>query len=118
MTIEPRGGSEKLKSAINEFISTTDQSNFPSDAHKMATLEQRLGLILNVDETIGGEIQRYKNQLEKALNISSTGKQLWGATGRQRAAQAFSASAGRNCLPQEGEKHECNRKCNNQYRQT
>ena len=74
MTIERRGASEKLKSAINEFISKTGQSKFSSNANKMATLKQRLGLILKVDETIGGEIQRHKNQLEKSLKYLKHGK--------------------------------------------
>lgn len=74
MTIERRGASENLKSAINEFISTTGQSNFSSDAHEMTTLKQRLGLILKVDETIGVEIQRHKNQLEKSLKDLKHGK--------------------------------------------
>lgn len=74
MTIERRGGSENLKSAINEFTRTTGQSQSPSDAHKMATLKQRLGLILKVDETIGVEIQRHKSQLEKSLKYLKHGK--------------------------------------------
>ncbi|NDY70950.1 hypothetical protein DO021_05340 [Desulfobacter hydrogenophilus] len=74
MTIERRGASEKLKSAINEFISTTGQFEFSYDAHKMATLKQRLGLILKVDGTIGVEIQRHKNQLEKSLKSLKHGK--------------------------------------------
>jgi len=74
MTIERRGASEKLKNAINEFISTTDQSKFSFDAHKMETLKQRLGLILKVDETIGVEIQRHKTQLEKSLKYLKHGK--------------------------------------------
>lgn len=74
MTIERRSASEKLKRAINEFISTTGQSESPSDAHKMKKLKQRLGLILEVDETIGGEIQRHKQQLEKSLKYLKHGK--------------------------------------------
>ena len=74
MTIERRGASEKLKSAINEFISPTGQPKFSYDAHEMTTLKQRLGLILKVDETIGGEIQRHKNQLEKSLKSLKHGK--------------------------------------------
>ena len=65
MTIERRSASEKLKNAINEFIRTTGVSKSPSDAHNMKKLKQRLGLILKVDENIGVEIQRHKNQLEK-----------------------------------------------------
>jgi len=74
MTIERRGASEKLKSAINEFISTTGQSEFTSDAHQMATIKERLGLILKVDETIAVEIQRHKSQLEKSLKSLKHGK--------------------------------------------
>lgn len=74
MTIDRRGASQKLKSAINEFISTTGRSKSPSDVHKMATLKQRLGLILKVDETIGVEIQRHKSQLEKSLKYLKHGK--------------------------------------------
>ncbi|WP_020588244.1 hypothetical protein [Desulfobacter curvatus] len=74
MTIERRGASEKLKSAIDEFISATNQAKFPSDNHEMATLKQRLGLILKVDEAIGVEIQRHKNQLEKSLKHLKHGK--------------------------------------------
>jgi hypothetical protein len=87
-----------------------------SYAHNMKKLKQGVGLILMVDENIGVEIQRHKNQVEKVLNISSTGKQPWRATGGQRAFQDFSASADRNCFPYEGKKYECNRKLNNQYR--
>ncbi|WP_320043897.1 hypothetical protein [uncultured Desulfobacter sp.] len=74
MNLERRGASEKLKSAINEFMSTTGQAEFPSDAHKMAMLKERLGLILKVDETIAVEIQRHKNQLEKSLKSLKHGK--------------------------------------------
>nr|WP_320015822.1 hypothetical protein [uncultured Desulfobacter sp.] len=74
MTIERRGASEKLKTAINEFISTTGRFKSSSDAHKMGTLKQRLGLILKVDETIGLEIQRHKKQLEKSLKHLKHGK--------------------------------------------
>lgn len=74
MTIERRSASEKLKNAINEFISTTGQSGSLSDAPKMEKLKQRLGLILRVDETIGVEIQRHKNQLEKSLKHLKHGK--------------------------------------------
>lgn len=74
MTTERRDASEKLKSAVNEFISTTGWSKSTSDAHKMATLKQRLGLILKVDETIGVEIQRHKSQLEKSLKYLKHGK--------------------------------------------
>lgn len=74
MTIERRGASEKLKSAVNEFISSTGRSKSPSDAHKMATLKQRLGLILKVDEIIGVEIQRHKKQLGRSLKYLKHGK--------------------------------------------
>ncbi|WP_035238647.1 hypothetical protein [Desulfobacter vibrioformis] len=74
MTIERRNASEKLKRAINEFISTTDQSESLSDSQKMEDLKQRLGLILRVDETIGIEIQRHKSQLEKSLKHLKHGK--------------------------------------------
>lgn len=74
MTIERRGASENLKNAINEFISITDQSESLSDVQKLTELKQRLGLILRVDETIGVEIQRHKNQLEKSLKHLKCGK--------------------------------------------
>jgi hypothetical protein len=74
MTTERRGASKNLKSAIEEFIRTSDPSEFLSDAEKMATLKERLGLILKVDETIGVEIQRHKSQLEKSLKYLKHGK--------------------------------------------
>nr|WP_321402408.1 hypothetical protein [uncultured Desulfobacter sp.] len=74
MTIERRGASENLKSAINEFIRTANPSEVLSDAERMTTLKQRLGLILKVDETIGVEIQRHKSQLEKSLKSLKHGK--------------------------------------------
>ncbi len=74
MTSERRGASEKLKSAVTEFISTANRSKSPSDAPKIATLKQRLGLILKVDETIGVEIQRHKSLLEKSLKDLKHGK--------------------------------------------
>jgi hypothetical protein len=74
MNIERKGASEKLKSAINEFISTTGQSEVQSGANKMIILKERLGLILKVDEAIGVEIQRHKNQLEKSLKSLKHGK--------------------------------------------
>jgi len=74
MTIERNRASEKLKTAIDEFISTTGQSKSLSDVQKMKTLKQRLGLILRVDETIGVEIQRHKDQLEKNLKHLKHGK--------------------------------------------
>nr|WP_319494923.1 hypothetical protein [uncultured Desulfobacter sp.] len=74
MTIERRGVSENLKSAIHEFIRTANPSEVLSDAERMTTLKQRLGLILKVDETIGVEIQRHKSQLEKSLKSLKHGK--------------------------------------------
>ena len=74
MTIERRRASEKLKNAINEFISITGQAQSLSDAPKMKKLKQRLGLILRVDETIGVEIQRHKDQLGKSLKRLKCGK--------------------------------------------
>ncbi len=74
MTIERRGASEKLKSAIGELISSTGQPEFPSDVHLMEAIKERLGLILKVDETIAVEIQRHKNQLEKSLKSLKHGK--------------------------------------------
>lgn len=74
MTIERRRASEKLKSAINEFISITGQAKSLSDASPMKKLKQRLGLILKVDETIGVEIQRHKKQLEQSLKHLKCGK--------------------------------------------
>ncbi|MGD9823518.1 hypothetical protein [Desulfobacter sp.] len=74
MTIERRSASEKLKNAINEFISIAGQSESLSDVQKLKELKQRLGLILRVDETIGVEIQRHKNQLEKSLKHLKCGK--------------------------------------------
>lgn len=74
MTIERRGASENLKSAIDEFIRTAEPSEFLSDAERMIRLRERLGLILKVDETIGVEIQRHKSQLEKSLKSLKHGK--------------------------------------------
>ena len=74
MTIERRLASEKLKSAINEFISITGQAKSLSDASKIKELKQRLGVILRVDETIGVEIQRHKKQLEQSLKHLKCGK--------------------------------------------
>jgi hypothetical protein len=74
MTIERRGASKNLKSAIDRFIRTADPSEDLSDAERMVTLRERLGLILKVDETIGVEIQRHKSQLEKSLKSLKQGK--------------------------------------------
>nr|WP_319397043.1 hypothetical protein [uncultured Desulfobacter sp.] len=74
MTIERRGASKNLKSAIDAFIRTADPSKVLSDAERMVTLRERLGLILKVDETIGVEIQRHKSQLEKSLKSLKHGK--------------------------------------------
>ena len=74
MTQERRSASEKLKSAINDFMRTSGRSSASSDVRRMEEIKQRLGLILKVDETIGVEIQRHKRQLEKSLKHLKHGK--------------------------------------------
>ena len=74
MTRERRSASTKLKTAINEFIDTAGASDKPGNITSLNQLKKRLGLILRVDETIGGEIQKHKSLLEKSMNQLKHGK--------------------------------------------
>ena len=74
MTLERKTASDDLQLALNKFTENAGLFGGQDNLNVLTRFEARLGSILELDETIGFEIERHRDWLKKELNQLKLGK--------------------------------------------